>query len=260
MSKGKRSGLRVLFAPAISLMNRLKYTTKFLVLAVLAVISILVVVNSLYVSLQLVIRTSQHELQGMRLLPPVSNAIRLLQHHRGRVAAELGGDKTAMQALPVSDTDVSNALAVLRTSLPPNLASDPRIQSINSEWLRINRMGATISVDESFLAHTRIIRQLMQIMVAIADEYELTLDAAIDAYYLIDSVVNKLPMAAEHLGQIRAYGVAILASHSVSLDQKYEMRSLVGQLESTVEILSENLEKTARSNPGVRGQLTASLS
>jgi len=45
----------------------------------------------------------------------------------------------------------------------------------------------------------------------VADEYALTLDPELSTYYLIDTIVNKLPHMIEHLAQLRAYGTGILA-------------------------------------------------
>ena len=64
--------IQAVFSPAITLLNRMGYTRKFTLLWLISSVAISVVVYSLFVSLDRVIRPSQRELQGLVLIEPVS--------------------------------------------------------------------------------------------------------------------------------------------------------------------------------------------
>ncbi|HYR05438.1 MAG TPA: EAL domain-containing protein, partial [Gallionella sp.] len=90
----------------------------------------------------------------------------------------------------------------------------------------------------------------------VADEYSLILDPELSTFYLIDTIINKLPHALEHLGQLRAYSTGILAKKQTTAQQQIEMNILVVELDDTIELLKTNLDKTSRYNPELQGLIS----
>jgi diguanylate cyclase (GGDEF)-like protein/PAS domain S-box-containing protein len=250
--------LRMLFLPAIRMTNRLGYTGKFVLLGLMSVVAMAVVVYSLYSSLDQVVHSSQRELAGRALLPYVSNTIRLLQQHRGRSAAILGGDSAMEKARAATAWETNAAFDAIYRHLPGRLIGNERFRLIVSGWESLRAEGMGWTAENNFASHTRLIGQMLLFMGTVADEYALTLDPDIDTYYLIDSTVIKLPMAIEQLGQLRAYGSGILAAKRVSTDQKVTVQTLIAGLANAQESLAFNLEKTGRYNPSIQGVLAAS--
>ena len=92
-------------------------------------------------------------------------------------------------------------------------------------------------------------------MADIGDSYTLTIDPDIDSYYLIDTVMNKSPVALERMGQMRAKGTGILTKKQMFDQQKIEMSSLMAELNGAIKTLKVNLEKTAKYNPDLQAVL-----
>ena len=249
--------MQKIFTPAIALLNRLGYTKKFTLLWLLSMVAIAVVVYSLFVSLDRIIHPSQRQLEGLVLVKPISQAVQSIQLHRGISAALLGGNKTMRERRSAQEMEAAAAFKTMEEKLPSDLASGEDFRPIKANWERLRKEGLNLTVADNFAAHTHLIEQLQLFEVFIADEYLLTLDPELPTFYLIDTSVNKLPHALEHLGQIRAYGTGILAKKQITELQKADLRVMVAELGNTLRFLDINLDKAGRYNPAVHKSLMA---
>jgi len=249
--------MKRLFYPTIAVLNRMGYTGKFTLLWLVSLVAISVVVYGLFISLERVIQPSQRELQGLALVEPVSRTVQFIQLHRGLSTALLGGNETMRDRRAATEREAAEAFKAMEGVLPPGLASSEDLRSIKDNWERLRKEGLQWTVTENFAAHTRLVEQLQLFELSVADDYALTLDTELTTFYLIDTTVNRLPHALEHLGQLRAYGTGILARKQITESQKARINSLMGESGSTLNELRINIEKTGRYNPAVRGPLLA---
>ena len=249
--------MKRLFYPTIALLNRMGYTKKFTLLWLVSLVAISVVVYSLFASLDRVIQPSQRELQGLALIEPVSRTVQSIQLHRGLSTALLSGNETMRDRRAAREREAAEAFKAMEGVLPTGLASSEDFRSIKANWERLRKEGLQWTVTENFAAHTRLVGQLQLFELSIADDYALTLDTELTTFYLIDTTINRLPHALEHLGQLRAYGTGILARKQITESQKAKINSLMGESGSTLNELKINLDKTGRYNPAVRESLLA---
>ncbi len=77
--------MKTLFAPVITLLNRVGYTKKFAIMGVLALLAIAVLLLNLYQSLHRVIDSSQRELAGIEVIKPLARMVQHLQVHQVQV-------------------------------------------------------------------------------------------------------------------------------------------------------------------------------
>ena len=256
-NSSKKKLMRAFFSPAVALMNRLDITRKFALLGLMLLVAIAVVVHSLFVSLDRVIISSQQELQGLELIKPFPRTVQMLQQHRGLSAGLLGGDETMRDSRVSTERDVASALNEMWGKSYSGMASSEGLQYIRTDWERLRNEGLNWTEAENLAAHTRLIDRIQSFEGMVADEYALTLDPELSTFYLIDTVVNKLPHALEHLGQIRAYGAGILAKKQASPQQKIEISILVAELDDALGMLRTNLDKVGRHNPALQGLISA---
>lgn len=247
--------MKLIFSPAIALLNRMSYTRKFTLLWLMSLVAVAIVVYSLFVSLDRVIQPSQRELEGLVLIEPVSRAVQVIQQHRGISVALLGGNETMKDRRSAKETSAAEAFRIMEEALPASLTSGEEFQLLKADWERLRKEGIHWTLDENFAAHTRLIEQLQSLKSSIADDYALTLDGELATIYLIDTSTNKLPHVLEHLGQLRAYGTGILAGKRITARQEIKLNSLIAELDSSLDELETSIEKTVRHNPAVRDSL-----
>ncbi len=238
-----------IFSPFIALLNRISFTRKFTLLWLGSFVAIAVVSYSLFVSLGQVIRPSQRELQGLPLIEPISRSIQYLQQHRGLSAALLGGNANMRDRLVSVESQVIISFQVMEEMLPPSLIATENYQHIKAGWERLLKQGLNWTSAESFDAHTQLIEQAQLFVTLVADEYNLTLDQEVASYYLINSIVFRLPHVLEHLGQLRAYGTSVLAEKQLTEIRKAQFNVMRGQFENALNQLKLSLDKAIHSNP-----------
>ncbi|WP_300451556.1 methyl-accepting chemotaxis protein [Accumulibacter sp.] len=251
--------MRALFTPAIVLLNRVGYTKKFAFMGALALIAIAVLVANLYQSLSRVIDSSRHELAGIEVLKPVARLVQHLQVHRGLSAGVLNGSEEMRDRRAAREEEVNAAFQALEGGLVPALATSDLWQKIAESWAAIQKDGLDLIPRENFLAHNRLIDDLLSLQGFVADHYTLINDPEIDSTYLIDTAVDKLPLAIERMGQLRALGTGVLTRRqALVLSQQVEFTALLADLNAAVEGLRRNIGKTSRYNPALQPALAAS--
>ena len=251
-----RTAAAMIFSPANALMNRLDVSWKFAALGLMSLVAIAVVMYSLFASLNLVIRTSQRQLEGIALIKPFSRTVQILQQHRGISNGLLSGNEAMREWRIDREKEAVEALQAMDEKLSPSLVSSEDFRHIKADWGLIRKEGLNWAAAENFSAHTHLINDLRIFQVAAADEFELTHAPEIGAFYLINTVINKLPSALESLAQIRGYGTGILARKQATERQKVEMNTLVAELDDTLESLRINIEKTYHYNPAVQNSIS----
>ena len=248
--------MRYLFYPAIALMLRLGYTRKFILMGAVTSIAFLLIATSLFVHLSSEISRSQRELEGIVLATPISRAIQLLQQHRGLSTAVLSNHESLREARTAKEQEVIEAFAALGGRLPPNLASSEDWQRIRKAWKELQETGLGWDVAKNFSAHTQVIDRMLIFKVVVSGEYVLPLDPQIDTSYLIDVAINRLPMALEHLGQVRARGLDSLGKRALSDPQQLALKTLIEEFNTEAKFIGIDFNRISRYNPELRERLS----
>lgn len=246
-----------LFSPATALMNRLNYTQKFMTLGLIYLVALTVVVCSLYASLNQTVLTSQRQLEGIELIKPISRAVQLIQQHRGLSTGVLNGNAAMRTQREAKEIEATAALNSIEQRLPADLISSNNWIRIKSDWNSLQKDWSQETVDKNFTTHTELIDRILIFEVRVADDYALTFNSDINAFYLIDTTINKLPLALERLGQIRALGTGVLTNKQFREHQQTEIIVVLAELRYALKLLTINLEKTAQFNPALPNPVTA---
>lgn len=246
-----RSDMRPFFRPAIAAMNRLSYPAKFGLVWLLSAVAIGFVIVLLYASLTERIRQGEQELQGIALATPISRSVQLIQKHRGLAQGFLGGQAEMGEAVARTRNDALDALRMLAAQLPDHLKASKDWQNIEALKSDVFRTGQAWPLARSFDEHTRLIDRLLLFKVVISGEYQLALDPQIDSSHLIDAAMDRLPLALEHLGQIRAQGTQILARGRIGDGQAIFLRSTAAQLSDELRFIRADLERARTHNPAL---------
>jgi methyl-accepting chemotaxis protein len=241
--KREEAEMNALFAPAIALMNRLRYPKKFALLGFVAMIAMVVLQSTLYRELSKVIEPSRAELRGLVALKPMNRLVSAMQQHRGLSSGVLNGNAALTERRAGKEKDVELEFGLTEVVLPPGVMASTQWKSLKADWVEIRKDGLEWTPSESIARHTRMIDTALGAMVAVADEMSLTLDPDIDTYYLMDAVVVKLPNLLERLGQMRARGTGILSKKEITKIQEIDVGTLIGEIVSTQRQQKRSLDK-----------------
>ncbi len=249
--------MRGIFAPAVLVMDQMRYPRKFFLLGFGVAIAVALLLFSLLKELNSTIDVAQQELTGLRLVSPVGRLIQGMQQHRGLSAGFLNGNQAMGEKRAGKEREVFEALQGVDKLLPQELKETPEWREARQGWERIQAEGLKWQAGESFRQHTEVIDKMLLLLVVLADHTKMTLDPAIDTYYMMDAVVVKMPVVLERLGQIRATGSGILTKKEISSTQKVQVASLLADLAGTLRAQNISLNKVIHNVPTLQTALSA---
>lgn len=249
--------MRALFGPAVALMNRLRYKSKFFVLGVAVTFVMLVLLTTVYSNLSRDIKTANRELSGLQMLKPMNRMAQYMQQHRGLSSGVLNGNEAMKDKRAAKEKEVVEAVKATEATLSPALRDSTAWKAIRQDWETIVAQGLSWAPPENIKRHSAMIEKLLVFMVDVADETELTLDPEIDTYYFMDTVVTKMPAMLEPLGITRARGTGVLTKKELSPQLRIDISSLIAQMAGTLRAQNTNLDKVVRYVPGLNSALDA---
>ena len=231
--------MRRIISPAIKLMNILKYPQKFSIIFLLFLIPLVISLYSLLDNLNQTVETNINQKNGLEYNTSVITLVKHIQQHRGMASVYLGGqteNKSKIQELQKSiRQDISN-IDVLDKKYSSSFKTSDHWNALKGKWSSLENDVFNLPLKESISRHTSLVSELLNFSAYIADTSELTLQDNLDEFYLVDTIVHKLPKAGELMGQSRALGSGVAARKSAS---KEERQKLLYLSQSMTEALNE---------------------
>jgi methyl-accepting chemotaxis protein len=206
--------MELLFSPTIAFMSRLKYPAKFAVMGLLAVAAIGFLLASLIAGQSTAIRLAGNERAGLELIGPIHKQIQLTQQHRGLSAGYLGGNAAMKPKLDDKQTEVMAAIKtvdVIETRHAVLLRTSAEWKGVKADWEKLRSGLDSMKVPDTLSAHGALIERVLRLQVQAADAGSLVGDPDIDSFYLIDTLIHRLPAMLERLGKVRAKGTGTLS-------------------------------------------------
>jgi len=197
--------MRRFFAPAVALMNRLTYPRKFVTIGLLFSLPLALICLFLIHELNNRIAFAQLELLGNEYLRALRHLAEDLQTQRD---ASCGAEAVRTKILAETSKRVENHIKKIE-------ATDKRLGALlhtTREWTHIKGVLRALQsnvvklpADESFTRHTAVLADLISLMNQAGDKSNLILDPDLDSYYLMESIVNRLPLLTEETAQAAIY-------------------------------------------------------
>lgn len=253
--------MRFMFEPAVRLMNRLKYVYKFSLIGLLIVIQASVLIYMLVAELNKNIDFAARERLGLTYNRALAVLLNEAQDYRSLQYSSALGNRQAGEALREKQARVDAALeavAAVDQLIGPELDTTWKLQVLRSEWDARKQESTQVGHDRAHVAfelHTRWLGQITELMQRAGYSSNLALDADLDTAYLSDSVLRKLPLLVDGLGQ--AEGLAELLSdggNAIPAD-KERMLAVVGLIRSTLQQADQNTQTVFRRNEKIRAEL-----
>lgn len=235
----------MILKPVIALMNKMSFFKKFTL--IFAIILIPLVISLTFVIITLDERAKSVELQsnGINYDSQVRKLIKHTQEHRGMSSILLNGDASIKNNLAQKDNDILSDIEnidKLEKFYGKGMNTSSHWSSIKESYTAILKNLESMSAKESFDTHTALIRDLFDLTLEINTSTKLLLQDKLEDYYLIDTVVNKLPLIAEYMGQSRAIGSGIATKEAITEEEKEKLNDLVDSINLLMDEANNNLQ------------------
>ena len=226
--------LTVLFAPAIWVMNRLRYAWKFVLMGLLLLLPFGWVVNLQYTQATTVIAFNQGEHNGVVYIAAARDLLKLVGRHRLLMSAILGGQGSYRGELADVASKSDAAVAALDrvdAELGGPLKTTEKWNSAKVEWATVK--GSTYgSAAASEAAHDKVTTALVDLITNTAGNYSnLILDPDLDSYYLMDAWNIKLAQLAEGTDKAALLALRGVGKGALSQEERTELIGHVKLLE-----------------------------
>ncbi|MBE7459384.1 MAG: methyl-accepting chemotaxis protein [Zoogloeaceae bacterium] len=252
--------MNALFAPAVGLMNRLKYPYKFAVIGFVALVAIAYLLASLTVNLRSTLAQSQRELDGVAIVKPLLVFVQAVQQHRGISAGVLGGnaalgEKAKSKAAEIAE--IEKAVDAALAAYGAGLGAKDEWEKVKQEWRDLAGGWPNLAASANRSAHGSLIERTLQLKSGIADASGLVMDPSLDSLYLVNTAVVTMPETLERMGKIRAAGVSALSRKATTDEERLEFVARLGVLDKMLSELLANLNRSGGRNPAIQPQIEA---
>jgi methyl-accepting chemotaxis protein len=254
--------MKKLFKPAMYFMNRLKYPKKFMVIFLLFLIPITSLLSIEIKQLNDDVSISKRQENGLEYSVAVRTLIQQMQQHRGLAAIYLGGKEETRETVSKKQLDIKAAIEKLDNldSMYGNdLNTTESWNSLKSEWISLEKEVFNLTGSESLSKHTILIGKIINFNLNLADVSNLILTDKLDKHYLVDMVINKLPLSAEYMGQARAVGAGVATRKQITEDERFKLLYLTQSIQSTINDAERGASVIYKINPQAKNQLEDSL-
>jgi methyl-accepting chemotaxis protein len=250
----------------MGLQRRLEHLLLWHKFAILSVVGIIVaaIPASLYLEeTGKALDALELEAQARTPVATILDTIQTTQQHRGLAALVVGGVAESIPKREAKQREADADYAAM-SALVAGL-HDPRIDQAwadaKRDWetLRGRVAAGTITVPQSYEAHTALVPKLLDVEDQVADHYGLNLDPDVDSYQLIQAIYYQLPYLTEELGKMRAKGAGLLATKSASVEDRLALSAIVARVGDRLQQTTRQFDKAARANPALVAPLEGAM-
>jgi signal transduction histidine kinase/CheY-like chemotaxis protein len=244
--------MKQLFAPATSLMNRLRYPQKFALVGLVMLLPLAVVLSQYLTKIDEDINFADKELAGVQYLNPLVDFFRAYQDYVTYTAANPESDSSAQRT---SVQNVITAVDSVNAALGAELNVLNEWQAIKRHWQSLGSLERTLGQAQLYNSQLELADQIVKFVNQVGNNSNLILDPDIDSYYLMDTVVLRLPQAFYFLNQIQATGAHNQSEGNFTEADRSSLTILGGLTVSTIEGNADGLNYSIAFNPDLRDDL-----
>ncbi len=211
--------------PAVKLMKNLKYSQKFIVVAIVLLAPLIIAVYLLFDTVNNKILTSEKKLEGIKYIYALKDILYNVQKHMGMSVALLTGDKSFEKESLKTRKDIEDTIKKLEKIEREHelLKGTDHLERIKMSWQTLKENGDVKSVNTLFNFHTALQYMIIETIRYIGSSSYLVLEDDPGIYYISSSIIEILPDATEFMSQLRTRGNVVTTSKILTEDFKYSL-------------------------------------
>jgi methyl-accepting chemotaxis protein len=186
---------------------------------------------------------AKQEKAGVAYVQPLRKLIDLTSQRA--IATSGQGDVAAIS------TRLDEAFADLKQTnklLGQDLGTTESAGSLEAKWQELKKK-TNLKPEESTGAHEELISGVNTLIALAGDNSNLTLDPDIDSYYVMDTVLVKIPDIQDKLTETIQFGAGIVKRGQITADEKIQLAVWRSALQSDLDGISSDMKKALAANP-----------
>ncbi|MCI0417141.1 hypothetical protein L0222_30590 [bacterium] len=241
-----------ILAPAVAIMNRLKYPQKFALISLCFAIPLATVMFFLISEMNDRIEFSEKEIIGDAYLRPLRKLLEHVPSARSLAHSYAKGQITVRPELielqSIIDQDFQELLSAEK-QYGKILNTSSRLNVLSENWKFLKNKTLSLEASDTDTLYGKVIGDIRALVSHAGDTSNLILDPDLDSYYLMDSVLLKLPEGVDLVSRTSFFAQSILERGSMTAEEKAELITLTGLVRSNSEATRAGLQVGFRNNP-----------
>ncbi len=249
--------------PGVALMGALTYPKKMVLISILFLVPLATVSMLLKAELDAKVEVIAKELRGLEYIQAVRQLYQHLPQHRGMTNAFRNGAEEFKSKILEKRRAITADIRVIQEmdeQYGDELTTHAQWLSIQNNWKELERTSFNDPANEVFAAHSSLIKEVYALFSQISNKSGLVLDPSVKTSFLIDTLVYRLPMVTESLGQARGMGAGIAALGSLKLKDRVRLGMKIANIESNFSLVEEGLQLSFNETKGLEKELGFLLS
>ena len=193
------------------------------------------------------IEFSQLEVTGAEVLPSLKNLLINTQKLRKLTFFYNHTDTQQHKELQEQVSIVQRSLQNTK-----NKILQSNLQNTMPLFIQLNKSLKNSFDTLSYEQYSSIIYDELALIVKVGDMSNLILDPDLDTYYLMDMIVNKLPLIMETTSQLRDIGTSLLNSTNHDTNEHMLLAVKLGSLKENINLIKNGLESAYSYNHELR--------
>jgi len=194
------------------------------------------------------INALEKELAGIEPLRKVMKLEGYIQEHRGASAVYLTHQNSSKRGIDNSSDKINKLLSEIlpyfRQTMPNNQING-HLDSLSNTISNLNSevKNASITKNDSFIEHTKLISEISSEMVPNISEYfYLRYDPAPETYHLVIASNDDLPKVLEGVTRLRSLGAGVLSLGVIDIEQAGLLHIAIDNVRDAFTLLSHNVD------------------
>ena len=242
-------------------MDKMKYSVKFTLIVAVVISFASYMMYQIIATHNANIAFAQLEMRGATILPDLKQLLIDTQKLRGLTAVYQNGKSSLESKVNAQQSKVKNDLQKAKEKvLSANLKET--VAMYNQFSSKLNALMNNYSTQDAkkvFQEYSDVVNDELAFIAKVGDMSNLVLDPDLDAYYLMDALVNKLPLMTEYLGKLRGMGSAVLTHKQINEKQKIALTQYLGGVSDNISAVASGLKSAYSYNADLKQQINPTL-
>ena len=239
-----------IFKPLRDWFSRLTFPQKFNVVTVIFILPLVAFIPLLLDQSTRIDHYGRKELFGTLYLRPLWQLTEDLQTHELINQKYMNGEAqlSEIQATQsMIDSDFQK-LEEIHHEYRETLPLDTEVDNLHAQWLALKTAVQNGDVANIQTYQLTLFSSIRELIAHVGDISYLILDPDLDTYYIMDSVLLKLPENQALLFEIRQLAEETISNQSLSAEDRAQLAILLSRVESNIGVINRNIEVALENN------------
>ncbi|MBI5564893.1 MAG: GAF domain-containing protein [Chloroflexi bacterium] len=240
------------FNVVVAWFDRLRYSQKFMLVSLLFAVPTMVVLTILVSETASRIELyGYREKSGVQYLRVTRHLMADVQQHQLLASAALSGGDVSGQIAQVQqqiDQDFAS-LAQIDQQYGDTFKSGELMRALPPQWATLKQGWSALTPDESLQGHTEMVSSIRALISLVGNASYLILDPDLDTYYMVDTIVLKLPESQDLVAQLIGIGQRVIRRRTLIPDDRADLQAYTSLLQSNLAAMQTSVQVAFNNNP-----------